>query len=108
MSHPSVKISLRPRHAQTNKDCASSHKIAYVDIFPEIINLEGHLNWFIGLKAMLFLVNWGILPAGGVASGRVCACSRLVSYLISHKKVSKIAKGQYIQDLHPKWVTTSL
>ena len=66
------------RHAQIVKDCASSHKI---EIFSENLNLEGHPNRFIGSKATAILLNGGILPIGGVASGRVCACrvrSRLV------------------------------
>ena len=49
----------------------------------KILNLEGHLNPFIGSKVAAILVNRGILPLGGVASGRVCACSlrsRLVLY----------------------------
>ena len=41
----------------------------------KILNLEGHLNCFIGLKVTAILVNGGILPTGGVASGRVCVCS---------------------------------
>ena len=44
-------------------------------MFREILNLEGHLNRFIGSKVTAILVNRGILPSGGVASGRVCACS---------------------------------
>ena len=43
--------------------------------FLEILNLEGHLNCFIGLKVTAILVNRVILPSCGVASERVCACS---------------------------------
>ena len=77
-----VKISLQRRHALVVKDGAFSHKIDYVSICLEIQNLEGHFNRFIGSKVTTILVNGGILPSGGVASGRVCACSlrsRLVS-----------------------------
>ena len=42
--------------------------------FRKILNLEGHLNCFIGSKVTAILVNRGILPSGGIASGRVCAC----------------------------------
>ena len=55
------------------EDAAFSEKIDYVPFFRENLNLEGHLNCFIGLKVMMILVNGGILPWGGVASGRVCA-----------------------------------
>ena len=51
---------------------AFSHKIDYVTICKEILNLEGYLNCFIGSKVTVILVNGGILPSGRVASGRVC------------------------------------
>ena len=52
-------------------------KTTYIDIFAEILNLEGHVNRCIGLKVMAILLNGLILPTGGVASGRVCpaACA---------------------------------
>ena len=51
---------------------ALSHKIDYITIFEEILNLEGHQNRNTGSRVML---KGGILPIGGVASARVCACS---------------------------------
>ena len=63
------------RHALVLKDGAFRHTIDYVSIFEETLNLEGHLNRFIGSKVTAILVNRGILPNGGVAEGRVCACS---------------------------------
>ena len=51
-----MKISLRRRHAQTVKIGASSHKTNYVDIFSEILNLEGHLNRCIGSKVTAILL----------------------------------------------------
>ena len=57
------------------EDGAFSHKIDYVTILKEILNLEGYLNRFIGSKVMAILVNGEILPSGGVALGRVCSCS---------------------------------
>ena len=44
-------------------------------MFSKIINLDKHLNCFIGSKVTAILMNGGILPTGGVALGRVCACS---------------------------------
>ena len=46
-------------------------------IFYEILNLEGHLNCCLGLKATEMLPIGGILPTGGVASEIVCpaACA---------------------------------
>ena len=57
------------------KDGAFSHKIDYVLDFQEILNLEGHLNHFIGSKVTTLLVIGGILPSGGAALECVCACS---------------------------------
>ena len=54
---------------------ALSHKIDYVAIFKEILNLEGHLNRITGSRVTAILLNGWVLPVGGVASGRVCACS---------------------------------
>ena len=51
--------------------------------FSEILNPEGHQNRITGSKVTAILVKGYILPIGGVALGRVCACSlrsRLVSY----------------------------
>ena len=74
-------------------DGAFSHKINCFPYFEEILNLEGHLNRFIGSTVTAILVNGWILPSGGVASGRVCACSlrsRLVSgYIV----LSNIQQG---------------
>ena len=42
-----------------------------------ILYLQGHLTCCIGSKVMVFLLNWLVLPTGGVPSGRVCpaACA---------------------------------
>ena len=72
-------------------DGAFYHKIDYVLTFWENLNLVGHLNRFMGSKVTAILVKGGISPRGGVASGRVCACSlrsRLVFTLILTKNLS--------------------
>ena len=64
------------------KNGASSHKTNYIDIFSEILNLEGHLNRCIGSKVTAILLNGWILPTGGASLGKVGTCSqhsRLVS-----------------------------
>ena len=51
------------------------------------LNPKGHQNPTSGLKVKAILLKVWILPNGGVASGRVCACSlrsRLVS-IVSEK-----------------------
>ena len=47
----------------------------YVGKFEEIINLKGHQNCTTGSRAKAILLKGKLLPIGGVASGRVCACS---------------------------------
>ena len=54
------------------KNGAFTHKTTYIDIFSEILNLEGHLNCCIGSKVKALLLNGLIFPTGGVASGMVC------------------------------------
>ena len=66
-------------------DGASSHKIDYISIFLEIINLQGHQNRNTGSRVTAILLNGWTLPIGEAALGRVCACSlrsRLV-YIIT-------------------------
>ena len=65
-----MKISSQRRHGQTAKNGASSHKTNYIDIFSEILNLEGHQNCCIGSKVTAILLNGWILPTGGAALGR--------------------------------------
>ena len=55
------------------------------------INPKGHLNPFSGSKVTAILLKGLILPMGGVALGRVCACSlrsRLVSMMLSSAPVT--------------------
>ena len=40
-----------------------------------MLNFKGNLNCMIGSKVTTVLLEGWILPIGGVASGRVCACS---------------------------------
>ena len=65
------------KQKSTGKNGASSHKTNYIDIFPEILNLEGHLNRCMGLTVTAILLNGWILPTGGVAFGEGLPC-RLV------------------------------
>ena len=73
--HPLVKIYLQRYHTQTVKNGASIHKKNYIDIFSDILNHEGHQNWYIGSIVTASLLNGWILPNGGASSGRVYACS---------------------------------
>ena len=70
-----MKISLRRRHAPMVRNGAFSHKIDYITIFEEILNLEGHQNRTTGSRVTAILLNGWIFPIGqsGEASRwRVC------------------------------------
>ena len=54
---------------------SSSYKIDYVIVIKNLLNPEGHHNLISDSKVTAILLNCWILPIGGVASGRVCACS---------------------------------
>ena len=54
---------------------SSSYKIDHVIVIKNMLNPEGHQNPISGAKVTVFLLKEWILPIGGVASGRVCACS---------------------------------
>ena len=60
---------------QMVRDGAFSQKIDWVRNFLKILNLKGHQNHNIGSKVTALLLNWLVLPVGGVALGRVCTCS---------------------------------
>ena len=49
-------------------DCAFNHKIEYVAIFEDIINLEGHLSRITGSRVTAILLNGWILPTGGASA----------------------------------------
>ena len=63
-----MKISLWCRQALIVEDGAFSHKIDYVTMFQEILNLEGHSNRITGSKVTAILLNGWILPIGGASA----------------------------------------
>ena len=88
-----MKISLRRRHALTGAEGAFSHKIDYVTIFEEILNLEGHQNCITGSKVTAILLNWWILLFGGASAVDGLQSSglpRLVSFENMKKLIKKI------------------
>ena len=76
------------------RDSSSSYKIDYVIVTKNFLKSEGHQNYISGSKVTAILLKGWILPIGGAASGRVCACSlrsRLVFYflgILDHNKIS--------------------
>ena len=50
------------------EDGAFSHKIDYIPIFLENLNLGGHLNRFIGSKVTAILLNGWALTIGGASA----------------------------------------
>ena len=75
VSQPFPPTALRRRHAQTVRDSSSNYIIDYVIVIKNLFNPEGHANPISGLKVTTILLKAWIWPTGGVASGRVCACS---------------------------------
>ena len=59
-----VTISLRRRHAPMVENGALSHKIDYITIFEEILNLKGHQNCTTGSRVTVILLNAWIFPIG--------------------------------------------
>ena len=71
-----VKISLWCRHALMVDDGAFSHKIDYIAIFWEILNLKGHQNRTTGskvtatlLNGLIFVYRWSFGGGGSIISG---------------------------------------
>ena len=66
---------------------AFSHKIDYVKIFEEILNLKGHQNRTTGSRVTAILLHMLVLPVGGVAlkgsAPAACAAGLLICYLFT-------------------------
>ena len=63
-----MEILLRRRHTLRVGDGSFSHKIDYVTISKEILNLEGHLNHITGSRVTAILLTGWILPNGGASA----------------------------------------
>ena len=57
------------------RDRSSNNKIKYVTGIKNVLNPKGHQNPISGSKGTAILLKGWIGPIGGVASGRVGACS---------------------------------
>ena len=75
VSQPFPPTALWRRPAQTVRDTSSSCKIDYVIVITNFLNPKRHQNLISGSKVTAILLKGWIWPVGGVASGRVCACS---------------------------------
>ena len=70
-----MKKSLRRRHSLTVEDGAFSHKMDYVAILQEILNLEGHQYRITGSRVTAILLNRWIFcigQSGKSSRWRVC------------------------------------
>ena len=89
VTDPFPPTALRRRHAKTVRDRSYSYKIYYIIVIKNILNPQKHQNPISGSKVTAILLKAWILPIGGVALGRVCACSlriRLVWNLLWNKQ----------------------
>ena len=68
------------------RDSSLSYKIDYVIVMKSFPNPEGHTNCMSGSKDTVILLRKLILHIGGLALGRVCACS-LHSRLVIRLKI---------------------
>ena len=69
-----MEISLWRRDAQLVRDGALGHKQTILKKIGDL-NLKEHQNCNIDSKVTAILLNWLILPIGGVVSGSICAFS---------------------------------
>ena len=63
-----MKISVWRRHTLIVECGAFSHKIDYVALFEENLNLEGHLYHITGTRVTTILLNGWILPFVGASA----------------------------------------
>ena len=86
VSEPFPPTTLRHRQAQTVRVSSSSYKIDYVIVINNFLNPKAHQHPISGSKVMAILLKGWIWLIGGVALGRVCACS-LSSRLVSRPTI---------------------
>ena len=72
---------LRRHQVQAVRNGAFSQNIDYVAQVQGILNIKAYQNCIIGWKVTAVLLKGWILPVGGVAFGRVFACSRIFKTL---------------------------
>ena len=70
---------------------ASSQKTNYIDIYSEILILEGHQNCRIRSKVTVILLDGWILPTGGVASEGSAP-----------RQVTPVGSKPFLMELHHK------
>ena len=75
LSTPYIMCMVFVNWAQTVRDSSSSYTIGYFILIKNFLIPEIDQNRITGSKVTAILVKGYILPIGGVASGRVCACS---------------------------------
>ena len=79
---PFPPTAIQPRHAQTDRDMCSSHKIDYVILIKTFLN-PGHQNPISGSKVTTILLKGWILPIGGASAGEGLPCSLRSTLVIS-------------------------
>ena len=101
MIEPFPPTALRQCHDHTIKDSSSVYKIECVKVIKNVLNPEGHQNRITGSKVTASLLKEGILPIGGVALGRVCACSLrsrpviIRTIILDHINISR-SRSRYV------------
>ena len=96
LSDPLFPTDFLRRQAQTVRDSTSSYKIDYIIVKKNFVNHKVHQNPSSGLKVTTILLKGWILPIGGVALGRVCACS-LHSRHADLLKVNYFAQNNWLK-----------
>ena len=78
------------------RDGSSSYKIDYVIIIKNCLNSKEPQNRISGSKVTVILLKNWILPIGGVASGRVCACSLNSKLIFGFLSLSNTRQQKHI------------
>ena len=108
LSDPLVKKSLQRQPAQTVRNGAFSHKINYIDIYSEILNLDGHPNRCIGSKVMAICWMGGFcllveLHREGSASVACTACLFLSKQCINMCLLTMVALSYWQEAMVARW-----
>ena len=93
-----------PRHKGWS---SSSFKVDYVIVVKNFVSIKGHQNCIVGSKVTVILLKDWILPIGGVALERVCACSLRRRSVFTYFPPKKKRKRSYFFFLNLAYVSTS-
>ena len=101
LTHPFPHTALWRHHSQTVGNSSSSYKVDCFVLVKKFLNPKGYQSCIIDSKVKAILLpNGGILPIGGVASGRVCEWYISNQGFLPHQSFHQQSMTAWYKDMH--------